>query len=68
MTRTPEKDKRRRPAGRRSGWPPSKARLDELIEEATVDAYGDSEQRGGFLTMLEENLALPFKTEVLGVR
>ncbi len=43
------------------------ARLDELIEEATVDAYGESEQTTGFFTMLEEHLAMPFKTEVLGM-
>jgi hypothetical protein len=43
------------------------ARLDELIEEATVDAYDESEQSTGFYTMFEENLAVPFKTEVLGV-
>ncbi len=43
------------------------AQLDELIEEATVDAYGESEQTTGFYTMFEEHLALPFKTEVLGV-
>jgi hypothetical protein len=42
-------------------------RLDELIEEATVDAYGESEQTTGFYTMIEEHLAVPFKTEVLGV-
>ena len=29
----------------------SDARLERLIEEATVDAYNDSEQRVGFLTM-----------------
>lgn len=50
---------------------PSRARrdgrLDLLIAEATVDAHDDSEQRMGFATMLEENLALPFKTQVLGV-
>ena len=44
-----------------------RAKLRELIEESTVDAYNDSEQRVGFLTMLEENLELPFKTTVLGV-
>lgn len=43
------------------------AKIDALIEEATVDAYGESEQTTGFYTMLEEYLALPFKTEVLGV-
>jgi len=41
-------------------------RLDELIEEAIVDAYRESEQRVGFLTMLEDGLAFPFKTEILG--
>ncbi len=46
----------------------SAARLDEMIEEATVDACGDSEQVGGFHVMLEEHLAMPFKTEVLGVK
>jgi len=41
--------------------------LDRLIEEAVVDAYNESEQRTAFYTVLEENLDLPFKTEVLGV-
>ncbi|HJX66492.1 MAG TPA: calcium-binding protein [Polyangia bacterium] len=45
----------------------SPARLDELIAEATVDAYDDSEQITGFHTMFEEHLSMPFKTEVLGV-
>jgi hypothetical protein len=44
----------------------SEAELDALIEEATVDAYNESEQMIGFLTMLEEHLQMPFKTEVLG--
>jgi hypothetical protein len=34
----------------------SPAKLDKMIEEATLDAYGDSEQLVGFLTMLEEHL------------
>jgi Calcium binding len=37
-----------------------------LIEEATVDAYGESEQATAFLTALEEYLALPFGATVLG--
>jgi len=45
----------------------SKARLAEMIEEATVDAYDESEQATGWFTMLEDNLELPFETEVLGV-
>jgi len=32
-----------------------------------VDAYGESEQRAGFFTMLQGNLALRFETEVLGL-
>jgi hypothetical protein len=41
--------------------------LDRLIEEATIDAYGDSEQITGFYTMMEDNLVVPFRTEVLGM-
>jgi hypothetical protein len=44
----------------------SKPRLDELMEEALIDAYGESEQCSGFLTMLEEHLAVPFTTDMLG--
>lgn len=43
------------------------AKLDEMIEEAIVDAYGESEQIVGFFTLLEDRLKLPFKTEVLGM-
>ena len=46
---------------------PSKARLDELVEEAIVDCYNESEQATGLYTMIEDNLALPFETIVLGV-
>ena len=45
----------------------SDAKLKRLIEEATVDAYTESEQLIGFLTAIEDNLALPFVTSVLGV-
>ena len=45
----------------------SKARLAEMIEEATVDAYGESEQTTGWFTMIDQNLAVPFETTVLGV-
>ena len=45
----------------------SKAKLESLIEEAIVDAYGDEEQIGGFFTMIEEHLALPFTVSILGV-
>src|SRR5262249_37221658 len=45
----------------------SAARLAEMIEEATVDAYDESEQATGWFTMFEEHLELPFDTVVLGV-
>lgn len=51
----------------RRGNGPSEAKLDETIEDAIVDAYVESEQIVGFYTMLEDNLAVPFKTEILGV-
>jgi hypothetical protein len=44
----------------------SKAKLEALIEEAVVDAYGDEEQTGGFFTMIDEHLALPFPVCILG--
>jgi uncharacterized protein (UPF0262 family) len=42
------------------------AYLDKLIAEATVDCYNESEEIGGIFTMLEENLAVPFTTKLLG--
>jgi hypothetical protein len=45
----------------------SAAKLDKMIEEAIIDAYGESEQTLGFYTMLEDNLAVPFETELLGI-
>ena len=44
----------------------STADLDKLIAEATVDCYNESEEIGGIFTMLEENLAVPFTTKLLG--
>jgi hypothetical protein len=46
---------------------PSTKLLDAMIEEATVDAYNDEEQITGLFTMLEEHLALPFDTDMLGI-
>jgi hypothetical protein len=48
-------------------WPPSQAQLEALISEATMDAHDECEQRMGFATMIADNLALPFETEVLGI-
>ena len=44
-----------------------KAKLDALVAEAIADAYDESEQRTGLLTMIQDNLQLPFETTVLGV-
>ena len=59
----------KRKTGKGAGQPlrPSKARLNELVEEALVDAYGESEQVTSFYTMMENDLRLPFETEILGM-
>src|SRR5215470_3751926 len=43
------------------------AQLDELIEEATVDCHDEEEQASGFFAIIDDNLALPFMTPILGV-
>lgn len=45
----------------------SRARLLEMIEEATVDAYGQSEQIAAFYTMIVDRLTVPFDTTLLGI-
>jgi hypothetical protein len=45
----------------------SRAELDALVEEATVDCHDEDEQLSGLHTMIEDNLAVPFQTTVLGV-
>jgi len=45
----------------------STVHLDRLIAEATVDCYNESEEITGIFTMLEEELAVPFVTKLLGV-
>lgn len=45
----------------------SERRLERLIEEAIVDCYGEEEQATGLFTTIEANLALPFRTTILGV-
>ncbi len=57
--------KRKREVGAGQELRLSKARLDDLVEEALVDAYGESEQVTGFFTMMENDLRLPFETEIL---
>jgi hypothetical protein len=46
---------------------PSEAELDALIAQATVDCYNEDEELTGLAVMIEDNLALPFETTVLGV-
>ena len=46
----------------------SKSELDEMIEEALVDAYGESEQITAFYTMIEENMTFPFDSVILGAK
>ena len=58
-------DARIRPACRRLSL--SKARLDALVKEAATDAYNEAEQVMGFLTLIDDSLATPFETKVLGV-
>jgi hypothetical protein len=45
----------------------TRAELDALIEKATVDCYHDEERITGLFTMLDEHLAVPFDTTVLGM-
>lgn len=51
---------------RRPAWRLRKARYLKMVEQATVDAYGESEQIVGWFTVIEENLEVPFETVVLG--
>jgi len=60
-------DERTPPERKSHGKSPSSARLDRMIAEAVVDARGESEQIVGFYTLLEDNLVVPFDTEISGV-
>jgi Calcium binding len=41
-------------------------KLEKLIEEATVDAYGPAEQATGFHTMIAEHVRFPFRAKAVG--
>ena len=43
-----------------------RARLRELIEEATVDCYDETEELIGLLTMIQDNVGCPFRAKVIG--
>ena len=45
---------------------PSPAQLEELIDEATIDCYGEDEEHTGLLTMIEEYIVCPFGAKVIG--
>ena len=45
----------------------SDAELDALVEQAIADAYDEYEQLASFHVVIEEHLAVPFRTTVLGV-
>ena len=57
----------RSPAPRKSERGPSRARLEKLIEDATIDCSNGSEERTGLFEMLAAHLEIPFSTTVLGV-
>jgi hypothetical protein len=46
----------------------SKAELNAMVEDAIVDANDHEEALMGFCSLIEENLAVPFTTTVLGVK
>jgi hypothetical protein len=64
VTRHGNRDRRALKATVRPAIPSS--RLDAMIEEAIVDAYNEAEQAVGFHATIEQHLALPFETVVLG--
>ena len=41
-------------------------RLQELIEEATVDCYGEEEEFWGFLSALGDELSFPIQATLIG--
>jgi hypothetical protein len=46
----------------------SDAELDALVEQAIVDAHDEYEQLASFHVLIEEHLAVPFRTTVLALR
>jgi len=63
----PRSSRVRTRAPRRPERGPSRDRLEQLITDATVDCYNESEERAGLFEMLAEHLEIPFVTAVLGV-
>jgi hypothetical protein len=44
----------------------SKTELEQLLEEAMVDAYGDEEQFASIVVTLDDNLPFPFDAKMIG--
>lgn len=66
----PRSSRKRARAPRRPERGPSRDRLEQLeqlIADATVDCYNESEECTGLFEMLAEHLEIPFATTVLGV-
>jgi hypothetical protein len=45
----------------------SKPELDALVGESTVDCYDREEQAAGLYTMIQDNQATPFQTQIPGL-
>ena len=41
--------------------------IPELVQEALVDCYDEDEALAAFCTLMEEEMAFPFETEILGI-
>ncbi len=52
---------------RRPKRDPSRDRLEQLIADATLDCYNESEESTGLFEMINEYLDIPFMTTILGV-
>ena len=61
-------DKHTEPEGQARHHAARQSAARSVVEEAVVDCYNESEQIVGLYTKIEDNLALPFETKVLGVR
>ena len=57
----------KRARGRARKAPKDASRLDSLIADAIVDCCNESEAIAGFYNVIEDNLQVPFTTEVLGM-
>ncbi len=59
---------RKRKLERPSAWTRAldDADVSAALEDATVDAYGESEEHSGLLTLIEDELQFPFRARILG--